>query len=272
MPNTSPPSSPSPHPSRTTTSCRRILIGIPAFAVIILAIIFSPVVIRSFSPNLLRSFSPGLLRSPGQIHQNIPVVTRFMSTPASPPSSSSPSSASSPSLSNPVTMPKKLSAEDKEWNHLAEHMDRFHAHFRYEFNRVYTLADGGFHTEGMTLPRFIREAQQLHHHLDMHHRIEEAYIFPILAKKMPQFQAGAREGGEHLESHRQIHEGLERYEKYLEDSLANSSKYNAGALRAIMDGFREVLFRHLDEEVHDLGAESMKAAGWTLKEIRAIPM
>jgi hypothetical protein len=29
---------------------------------------------------------------------------------------------------------------------------------------------------------------------------------------------------------------------------------------------------HLDEEVHDLGAESMKAAGWTLEELRKIPM
>jgi hypothetical protein len=39
-----------------------------------------------------------------------------------------------------------------------------------------------------------------------------------------------------------------------------------------MDGFREILFRHLDEEVRDLGAESMKAAGWTLAEIKKIPM
>lgn len=28
--------------------------------------------------------------------------------------------------------------------------------------------------------------------------------------------------------------------------------------------------RHLDEEVHDLGAESMKAAGWTLAELRQV--
>jgi hypothetical protein len=30
--------------------------------------------------------------------------------------------------------------------------------------------------------------------------------------------------------------------------------------------------RHLDEEVHDLGAESMQAAGWTLAELRQFPM
>lgn len=148
-------------------------------------------------------------------------------------------------------------------------------------------ADGGFHKQGMSLNRFLRQAQELASHLDMHHRIEEAHIFPVLAKKMPQFKAGAREGGEHLESHRKIHAGefyilvcvrtltgtgLDKYEAYLEKCLADSSKYSASELREILDSFREVLFRHLDEEVHDLGAESMRAAGWTLAEIRAFHM
>ena len=54
---------------------------------------------------------------------------------------------------------------------LADRMDVFHSHFRYEFDRVYKLCDGGFHKEGMTLPRFIRQAQELHQHLHMHHTI-----------------------------------------------------------------------------------------------------
>lgn len=33
------------------------------------------------------------------------------------------------------------------------------------------LADGSFHKEGLSLPRFLREAAQLSTHLDMHHRI-----------------------------------------------------------------------------------------------------
>nr|XP_031860142.1 uncharacterized protein CI109_004507 [Kwoniella shandongensis]KAA5527214.1 hypothetical protein CI109_004507 [Kwoniella shandongensis] len=164
------------------------------------------------------------------------------------------------------------SKDFREWNRLADHMDMFHNHFRYEFNRVYTLADGGFHKEGMTLPRFLREAQQLSQHLDMHHRIEETYIFPVLAKKMPQFKQGGRESGEHLKKHKKIHDGIDKYDKYLKEGLANPSKYDAAELRAILDGFREVLFSHLDEEVKDLGAESMKAAGWTLDEIRRVPM
>ncbi|WVQ81972.1 hypothetical protein IAT38_004099 [Cryptococcus sp. DSM 104549] len=167
--------------------------------------------------------------------------------------------------------PKSKKADDKAWNRLAEHMDSFHSHFRYEFNKVYTLADGGFQKEGMTLPKFLREAQQLSNHLDMHHRIE-SYIFPILAKKMPQFAAGARESGEHLKKHKGIHDGLEKYDKVLSEALANPSSYDPAKLRAVLDGFREVLFTHLDEEVKDLGAESMKAAGWTLEELKRIPM
>ncbi|KAK8854882.1 hypothetical protein IAR55_003621 [Kwoniella newhampshirensis] len=161
--------------------------------------------------------------------------------------------------------------EFREWNRLADHMDQFHNHFRYEFKRIYELADGSFHKEGMTLARFLREAQQLAHHLEMHHRIE-TYIFPILAKKMPQFKQGSRESGQHLQSHKKIHEGLEKYEAFLSTNLANPSKYDATELRGILDGFRDVLLTHLDEEVHDLGAESMKAAGWTLDEIRRVPM
>jgi hypothetical protein len=40
-----------------------------------------------------------------------------------------------------------------------------------------------------------------------YHPQEERHIFPILAKKMPQFKAGARESGQHLKSHKQIHAG-----------------------------------------------------------------
>jgi hypothetical protein len=42
-------------------------------------------------------------------------------------------------------------------------------------------------------------------------------------------------------------------------------------MRACLDGFREVLFTHLDEEVNDLRGENMKKY-WTLEELEAIPM
>lgn len=170
------------------------------------------------------------------------------------------------------TMVKKNSREDKEWNRLAVHMDSYHNSFRLEFKRVYTLADGGYEEQAMKLPRFLRLAQQLSSHLSMHHRIEETYIFPILSKKMPQFAAGKRESGEHLVAHQKIHDGLDRYDRFLSDSLDDPSVYSGQKLREIMDSFREVLFTHLDEEVNDLQGESMRAAGWTLEEMKRIPM
>jgi len=38
-----------------------------------------------------------------------------------------------------------------------------------------------------------------------------------------------------------------------------------------MDSWREVLFRHLDEEVQDLGKENMLKF-WTLEEMRRLPI
>lgn len=67
----------------------------------------------------------------------------------------------------------------KEWNRLADAMTRFHNHFIWEFDNAYKNADKEFANTSALL-RFVREAEQLAHHLDMHHRIEEAYIFPLL--------------------------------------------------------------------------------------------
>ncbi|EIW67380.1 hypothetical protein TREMEDRAFT_33693 [Tremella mesenterica DSM 1558] len=153
---------------------------------------------------------------------------------------------------------------------MAVRMDAFHSYFREEFSYIYINADGRFHTQGLSLSSFLRKAQGLSHHLDMHHKIEEIHIFPILAKKMPQFKVGVSESGEHLKSHKLIHEGLENYDSFLSTSLRNPSSYNPTALRAIMDSFKDVLFKHLDEEVKDLRGESMRAAGWTLEEFRRI--
>lgn len=120
---------------------------------------------------------------------------------------------------------------------------------------------------------------------------------------MPQFKAGARESGEHLKSHKAIHDGqylarpllsssprtryaavradvysrdshgtgIETYASLLLKYASDPSTYSPEELRANMDSWREVLFRHLDEEVEDLGWKRMREAGFTLEEIRAFP-
>ena len=103
----------------------------------------------------------------------------------------------------------------------------------------------------------------------MHHTMEERFIFPELAKFMPKF--GNTNEGEHLASHRGIHEGtkhivlyrisanphavyvynpgLENLDTLIAKWKKDSSKYSPKEMRACLDGFREVLFHHLDEEV-----------------------
>jgi hypothetical protein len=97
----------------------------------------------------------------------------------------------------------------------------------------------------------------------MHHTIEERFIFPTLALRMPQFK------GEHLESHKGIHDGelanpekplcavipylfdagLDQLDALLTRYKSNPSSYSPTDMRACLDSWREVLFRHLDEEV-----------------------
>lgn len=200
------------------------------------------------------------------------------------PSVAASSSAAAPSSSGPAADSEKPAAADepepfkfkgnfKEWNRLADSMDRFHNHFRWEYKNVYDNALGGYAKKrGQNLQRFLREAEQLAHHLDMHHRIEEAYIFPLLAKKMPQFKDGGRDKGAHIRAHKGIHDGLERYQAYINSCKSNPDNYDGEKLRSLMDAFHDVLFNHLDSEVEDLGAESVQKAGFTLEELKRFPM
>ncbi|KAJ9094933.1 hypothetical protein QFC21_005725 [Naganishia friedmannii] len=168
---------------------------------------------------------------------------------------------------------KPLSAQElREWNHMAEGMEYYHNHFRHSFDTIYEMADGKFHSHGMTLQQYLRQASSLYSHLETHHQIEERHIFPILAKKMPQFKAGARESGEHLKSHKQIHNGMDKYAALLNKYATDSTSYSPTELKENMDSWRDVLFKHLAEEVEDLSGESMRKAGWTLNEVKAMPM
>ncbi|KDR75854.1 hypothetical protein GALMADRAFT_248584 [Galerina marginata CBS 339.88] len=159
--------------------------------------------------------------------------------------------------------------EERKWNKLSEHMSAFHEHFKVEFNTLYELADGSFTRRGLSLPRYLDTAESMNHHLTMHHTIEERYIFPILAKKMPQF--ANNDDGPHIASHHGIHEGLAQLETLVQGWKQAPSTYSPTAMRACLDSFRAVLFRHLDEEVTDLRGENLKKY-LTLEELESLPM
>ena len=89
----------------------------------------------------------------------------------------------------------------------------------------------------------------------------------VLATKMPVF----RKELELLTQHKQIHQGLDKFEAYLEKCRSGEQDLRMDELKALMDNFGDVLWQHLDDEVKQLGAENMSKY-WTKEEMRRMPM
>ena len=72
-----------------------------------------------------------------------------------------------------------------------------------------------------------------------------------------------------LAQHKEIHQGLEKFQEYLENCQSGEKELRLGEMKRLMDQFGDVLWRHLDEEVKELGAENMRKY-WTLEEMRTL--
>ncbi|KAL2800471.1 hypothetical protein BJX66DRAFT_332046 [Aspergillus keveii] len=167
-----------------------------------------------------------------------------------------------------------LSPQDfKVFNQKAEQMEYFHAHFRQSWNILWDATTANKRPSNMTLKQFINVGLQFAQHLEVHHSIEENHVFPYLARRMPEFQAKGRgkRAAELLRQHRQIHDGLEGFENYLEKCVSGEEELRLDVLREKMEGWREVLWTHLGQEVKTLGAENMRRY-WSKEEIAMIPM
>lgn len=111
-------------------------------------------------------------------------------------------------------------------------------------------------------------------HLTAHHNIEEQHIFPLLGERMPEFNnsdpSNLLPGGP-VAQHRDIHAGLDKLDDYLSACRAGEKNFQRRDIKAILDSFGEVLWKHLDDEVALLGAENMRKY-WTLDEMKMMPM
>ena len=96
---------------------------------------------------------------------------------------------------------------------------------------------------------------------------EEQHIFPVLAQKMPAF----RKELELLTQHKQIHNGLDKFEAYIDDCKAGKRDMRMDELKDIMDSFGTVLWAHLQDEVDQLSVDNMRKY-WSLEEVRRLPM
>jgi len=167
-------------------------------------------------------------------------------------------------------LPKLSSREFQIYNSMAEHMDYFHNHFRQTWNMLYSACTNNKRPSSMSLKQFVNAGLQFVSHLTTHHGIEEQYIFPMLAAKMPEFKAGAN-AAELLKQHKEIHRGLEVFEEYLKKCRSGETELDLRTLKTKMDTWGEVLWKHLDQEVKTLGAENMRKY-WSLEEMRRMPM
>lgn len=120
---------------------------------------------------------------------------------------------------------------------------------------------------GMSIRQFLAAGLEFCHHLHLHHSIEEKHVFPVLAMKMPAFSREL----ELLTQHKQIHKGLDVFQRYLEECKNGEQALELGKMKDIMDTFGTVLWQHLDDEVRELGAENMRKY-WTTAEMRRMPM
>ncbi|CVK94822.1 uncharacterized protein FMAN_13144 [Fusarium mangiferae] len=157
-------------------------------------------------------------------------------------------------------------------NRLAMRMDRFHDHFRYMWEMLYLAADTQQRPSNLSLKQFIDTGIRFIDNLEGHHGIEERYIFPILAKKMPEFRSNTRNqaAAELLQQHEEIHSGITAMRQYLKACRSGNIEFRFGVLRSKMEPWGKTLLKHLDQEVKTLGAESMRRY-WTLEEMDEFP-
>ncbi|KAJ6588748.1 hypothetical protein B0H19DRAFT_1100954 [Mycena capillaripes] len=83
-----------------------------------------------------------------------------------------------------------------------------------------------------------------------HHDSEEEVLFPFLNKKL--------DFSTEIEQHVRVAEGLTGIISYVDESVADHTKFEGAKLKEMMEALGGHLFEHLDEEVADLAPEKLK--------------
>lgn len=81
-----------------------------------------------------------------------------------------------------------------------------------------------------------------------HHDLEETYVFPTIERLT------GVEGimAANVQQHVAFHDGLAKYEGYLESVAEGKEKYDGEKFRGIIDSFGELLGQHLNDEIPTL--------------------
>jgi hemerythrin-like domain-containing protein len=82
---------------------------------------------------------------------------------------------------------------------------------------------------------------------------------------MPEF----RKGSEMVGQHKEIHKGLDGLREYLEACRRGDEDLELAECGKKLEGWGEVLWKHLEEEERMLGAEEMRRV-WSVEEVRGL--
>ncbi|KKK21758.1 hypothetical protein ARAM_007202 [Aspergillus rambellii] len=179
-------------------------------------------------------------------------------------------------------LPQLSPSEFRIYNRMSEKMNLIHNQFRFLWTQLKDSCSLGTSTSTSADPNpatnnalylltddddFILTGLGFCSGLSGHHSIEEWYIFPQLALRMPEFT----DGDILKEQHRRIHTGLVRMEKYLERCGEGEMQLDRAEVKRVMDGFGDVLWEHLNDEVVILRAENMRKY-WSLEEMEKLPI
>ncbi|GAA5989129.1 hypothetical protein JCM10908_001171 [Rhodotorula pacifica] len=159
----------------------------------------------------------------------------------------------------------KTAAERRDWDRMSSRMEGFHTYFRQSFKQLFELADGSFAKHGLSVKDFMGVAESFHEHLGFHHGIEEQHIFPVLAKRMPQFR------DDHQEEHDAIHKGMDELLALISKYRSDPTSYSPDDFRRNLASWGPLLFYHLDAEVETLKPDILRRY-WTIEEVRRLPM
>ncbi|SJX61790.1 uncharacterized protein SRS1_12774 [Sporisorium reilianum f. sp. reilianum] len=167
------------------------------------------------------------------------------------------------------------------WDCLYHGMLPFHEHFRHSVTQISTLLttlqpSSPSKNKPTNLANLLYLCASLCRSLDTHHTIEERFIFPVLAPRLPQFAHSSQHTREHAQMHSALHE-LETYVGEVGQRL-RGGRVKSGAeveevfewdkMNGLVEGLKAVLLPHLQAEEASLRADVVKKAGFQLAEIK----
>ncbi len=161
---------------------------------------------------------------------------------------------------------------------MLEHMLLFHNGFRAKIAMLSQGINGSGTLPKTALLRYLAIGGGLCQHLETHHMIEEMYIFPHLAKRLPQF------GKEHIEEHKTMHVAVEELGNYVGQCIRKLQKvpnkggkeddaewpkdvYDEDKMRNSLKCLSDTLLPHLQHEEASLAGKVLREAGFTLQEV-----